>query len=248
MSTKKATTTAIAVKEQTSIANLTDLFGVLDVESLNAAIEDISNREGVISNKEKKATIEIIDSWQRSVTEQLEAESSRISSFVKAVRGFSDTFNYRHLIGDPDYFEPMRQIIEIAKIDTTALQEKINAQQLAYNEYQSLRNIGAERSATFTKLESLEKQYEFDKELSIKENTYNSACRELKREVVRISLVFNRNDNVQAALKKLASQAKSLQAQIKVSRDKANAAKMAVSIDDKELRNKLKELLKISVR
>lgn len=245
--TPKADTKTKALAVAKPKVDVTSLFANLDVAALNQAVDDISNRTGKITPDEKKNAICVIDKWEKGVVEQIRSERRKIETFCNYVESFSTSFEY--MVDNVEYIEPLRQLIENA-----GLSKKLPAIAAARSEYNLLkeelngfRDIGPESTITMTEDEQFKKQQAYERDLFIKQNEINKANRKYKKLVSELSLELNRNKGVKLAISKLRSAANTLLKNESVCATKANTAKLAVSIDDEKLREKLKALTLISL-
>ena len=250
MTTKKntkVTSTEIA-KIEDNANRLTNLFGNIDVAALNAAVEDIANRDTQLSGKEKILANEIIGQWETGVVEQLNNEQNKIQTFINSIKNF--TTCYKTLIDNPEYFEPMQTIIDIAGLtdESVEIGKLIEAERYTEQELTSVKRCTEESDETSTEIEKLDAKYKKEKELTIKKHAHDKATRDLSRKLTEFTLTLNKNEDVQACLAKLTSYNRAITKNKTECRTKANTAKLAVSIDDKELRDKLKALINISVK
>lgn len=241
--------TAVAVV--TPASDITSLFANINFQQLNSAIEDIANADKTLSEKEKEFAVSVIDKWEVGVVEQLENENEKVRSFVRYVKNF--TQYYSTIIGNPEYEEPISKLIEIAGLsDKTAdISDYLNEVNALKAELDSLENeleLSRADDATVTKLERLEREYEAAKECSIKREEYNKASRKLNRALSEFTSALNKNENVQTALNKLTSFARILTKNKNECATKASSAKLAIAIDDKDLREKLNALISITVK
>ncbi len=245
----KSSDTALAVVKKTPSLDVTQLFSSLDVAALNQAVEDIANRDPSqkFSNKEKNFALSIIDEWERGVVNQIRDEHDKVTTFVSLVKNFSR--EYKSLIDNPDYIEPLRQLIAVAGLDDKLMTVKdaMDAVHFAEEEVAILDKNGIDDDITNTDLEKLTMLHNLEKDRLIKQNAANKAKRALNRIVSEFGLELNKNEDVKAALNKLTSFSRALTKSKNECASKANSAKLAISIDDPALRTKLKALISISL-
>lgn len=245
----KSSDTALAVVKKTPSLDVTQLFSSLDVAALNQAVEDIANRDPSqkFSNKEKNFALSIIDEWERGVVNQIRDEHDKVTTFVSLVKNFSR--EYKSLIDNPDYIEPLRQLITVAGLDDKlmAIKDAMDAVHFAEEEVAILDKNGIDDDITNTDLEKLTMLHNLEKDRLVKQNTVNKAKRTLNRIVSEFGLELNKNEDVKAALNKLTSFSRALTKSKNECASKANSAKLAISIDDPALRTKLKALISISL-
>jgi len=240
----KVAETAVAVVQP----DITTSFSTLDVKALNDAIENIANRDSKLSNKEKKFAVEVVEQWETGVVEQLRDEHYKVTTFLEYVKNFS--YNYQRLIDNPEYIEPLRQLVSLAGLDNEVMNIKDAMDNLAFarEEYELLNRDDIDTDESTTKLEKLELQYELSKEKLVKKSAYDKAQRNLNRVVSDFGLKLNKNDDVKTALSKLTSLTRVLNKNKTECATKANAAKLAISIDDVDLREKLNSLITITLK
>lgn len=245
----KSSDTALAVVKKTPSLDVTQLFSSLDVAALNQAVEDIANRDPSqkFSNKEKNFALSIIDEWERGVVNQIRDEHDKVTTFVSLVKNFSR--EYKSLIDNPDYIEPLRQLIAVAGLDDKLMiiKDAIDAVHFAEEEVTILDKNGIDDDITNTDLEKLTMLHNLEKDRLVKQNAVNKAKRTLNRIVSEFGLELNKNEDVKAALNKLTSFSRALTKSKNECASKANSAKLAISIDDPALRTKLKALISISL-
>ncbi len=245
----KSSDTALAVVKKTPSLDITQLFSSLDVAALNQAVEDIANRDPSqkFSNKEKNFALSIIDEWERGVVNQIRDEHDKVTTFVSLVKNFSR--EYKSLIDNPDYIEPLRQLIAVAGLDDKlmTIKDAMDAVHFAEEEVAILDKNGIDDDITNTDLEKLTMLHNLEKDRLVKQNTVNKAKRTLNRIVSEFGLELNKNEDVKAALNKLTSFSRALTKSKNECASKANSAKLAISIDDPALRTKLKALISISL-
>lgn len=247
--TTKSSDTALAVVKKTPSLDVTQLFSSLDVAALNQAVEDIANRDPnqKFSNKEKNFALSIIDEWERGVVNQIRDEHDKVTTFVSLVKNFSR--EYKSLIDNPDYIEPLRQLIAVAGLDDKlmTIKDAMDAVHFAEEEVAILDKNGIDDDITNTDLEKLTMLHNLEKDRLVKQNAVNKAKRTLNRIVSEFGLELNKNEDVKAALNKLTSFSRALTKSKNECASKANSAKLAISIDDPALRTKLKALISISL-
>lgn len=245
----KSSDTALAVVKKTPSLDVTQLFSSLDVAALNQAVEDIANRDPSqkFSNKEKNFALSIIDEWERGVVNQIRDEHDKVTTFVSLVKNFSR--EYKSLIDNPDYIEPLRQLIAVAGLDDKlmTIKDAMDAVHFAEEEVAILDKNGIDDDITNTDLEKLTMLHNLEKDRLVKQNAVNKAKRTLNRIVSEFGLELNKNEDVKAALNKLTSFSRALTKSKNECASKANSAKLAISIDDPALRTKLKALISISL-
>lgn len=245
----KSSDTALAVVKKAPSLDVTQLFSSLDVAALNQAVEDIANRDPSqkFSNKEKNFALSIIDEWERGVVNQIRDEHDKVTTFVSLVKNFSR--EYKSLIDNPDYIEPLRQLITIAGLDDKlmTIKDAMDAVHFAEEEVAILDKNGIDDDITNTDLEKLTMLHNLEKDRLVKQNAVNKAKRTLNRIVSEFGLELNKNEDVKAALNKLTSFSRALTKSKNECASKANSAKLAISIDDPALRTKLKALISISL-
>ena len=245
----KSSDTALAVVKKAPSLDVTQLFSSLDVAALNQAVEDIANRDPnqKFSNKEKNFALSIIDEWERGVVNQIRDEHDKVTTFVSLVKNFSR--EYKSLIDNPDYIEPLRQLIAVAGLEDKlmTIKDAMDAVHFAEEEVAILDKNGIDDDITNTDLEKLTMLHNLEKDRLVKQNAVNKAKRTLNRIVSEFGLELNKNEDVKAALNKLTSFSRALTKSKNECASKANSAKLAISIDDPALRTKLKALISISL-
>ena len=238
----------VVANSTTTEADIMALFKNIDVKELNDAITDIANRTGNLTDSEKSFAIKVVDKWQTGIVQKLRNEKDRIKDFVSMVKNFYNC--YDSLINNPEYNEPLQKLVEIAGLEDKAQEiGKLKAEKdRAFNELTMLTKIGVEDDITMTEVEKFDAAQDFQKEQLIKRNASTKATRALNRVVGDFSNALNSNQQVCDILAKLTSLSRKLSNSEAECASKANAATLAISIDDKDLRDKLNALIKIGLK
>lgn len=238
----------VVANSTTTEADIMALFKNIDVKELNDAIMDIANRTGNLTDSEKSFAIKVVDKWQTGIVQKLRNEKDRIKDFVSMVKNFYTC--YASLINNPEYNEPLQKLVEIAGLEDKAQEiGKLKAEaDRTVDELTILNKIGAEDDLTMTEIEKFDAAQDFKKEQLIKKNANVKAQRALNRAVAEFSNQLNGNQQVCDILAKLTSFSRKLSNSEAECASKANAATLAISIDDKDLRDKLNALIKIGLK
>lgn len=243
----EVTETAVAVVTPTS--DITSLFANIDVAGLNAAITDIANRQTNLTDKEKEFAVSVVNQWETGVVEQLSNENQKVLSFVQYVKNFSSYYNT--LIDNPEYDLPLASIIGLAGAEDKAAEFKdaIDEVKFADEDVKAARSSYSEANdPSLTEFEALEKRYLYEKEMTARQADLDKATRKRNRIASELSAMINKNPDVRTALNKLTSFARLLTKSKNECATKANSAKLAIAIDDKDLRDKLNALISIAVK
>jgi hypothetical protein len=226
------------------------MFTSLDIQALNQAIEGIANRpaDKTMTDNEKSTAISVVEQWETNVIANIEHESNRVKEFVRNVKDVS--YNYKTLLTNPDLFEPFQQLIETAGL--TDLMGEVTEAIAAFNEESSELNLfmktGADTSETATMVENLDKRYKYEKELLIKKNAAGKAERTMNRKISELNRALNANADVKAALSALTAFDRRLVRSKSECASKSQAAKLAIAIDDKDMRDRLNALISINLK
>lgn len=228
--------------------DLTTMFSSLDVVGLNKAVEDIANRQGTLSSEEKKNALVVVDKWEHGIVEQIKNERNKIEKFCDNVESFSR--NYEYMIDNPEYIEPLHQIIVAAGLDKKLkpIGDAREAVKELEEELRILREFGYDTTDGMTEMQIFAAQQEFEKKKFLKEQELKKAKRKVERLISELSLELNKNKSVKLSISKLRTMSSMLLKNQSECAAKANSAKLAISIDDGELRAKLQALVLVTLK
>lgn len=246
--TETTETTTIAVVTPTE--SITDLFSNIDMAALNAAVENIANRpdDKVMTDTEKTTAVSIIDEWERNVVQNIANESSRVKEFIRNVKDVSG--NYKTLLSNPDFTEPFQKLIETAGLTDLAQEagDAIAQYELESRELNLFTRNGDDTSSTATAAENLDARYKFEKELLVKKDAATKAERAMNRKISELNRALNANADVKAALSTLTAFDRRLTKCKSECAGKSQAAKLAIAIDDKDIRDRLNALIAVNLK
>lgn len=246
----KTKTTALAVKTQNAGLSVAGSFGSLDTTALNDAVAGIIARDDSVklTAHEKKAALAAITEWENDIVTQLSGESYRLSWFIEYMNEFDRSFNL--ILNDSNYFEPTKQFAiaaglqkEFKQID--ALQNQLNLFNEEIKEIES--NVIDGQDITTTKLQKIDSRMNALRQVADKQAQIKDIRRKRSRLVSKIYTQIHTDPTAQSVLNDLKEHMKTFKENQKLCHDKAAAVKTAIAIDDKDVRNKIAELVAISV-
>ncbi len=247
---KKTKTTALAVKTQNAGLSVAGSFGSLDTTALNDAVAGIIARDDSVklTAHEKKAALAAITEWENDIVTQLSGESYRLSWFITYIDGFDRYFH--QILDDSNYFEPTKQFAisaglqkEFKQID--ALQNQLNLFNEEIKEIEN--NVIDEQDITTTKLQKIDSKMNALRQIADKQAQIKDIRRKRSRLISKIYTQIHTDPTAQSVFNDLKECMKTFKENQKLCHDKAAAVKTAIAIDDKDVRNKIAELVAISV-
>lgn len=219
-----------------------NLFGDIDFNGLNNAIENMAEASGELDKEEKELACSIIDDWNESVVERLRRKEHEMNGLIS-------------------FFDPKSPHTYIAGMDIEefgpVLAEKTNTAEL-YEKYQastkSLEDLRKEEPERPIKSEStsFEEDIKAQKEYEAKYSIYSLKRARLERErnkaIGEWKLAMNETETVKELIKSARKFTRGVNGMYQQAQDKSQLAKLNISISSSSARESLKELLTFTTK
>ena len=244
-----AEVTALSTEVREKTGDITTLFARLDVQELDSAIQGIADTDHNLSEDEKKYAVEVIKNWNTAVVEAISNEDQRIKEFLQAIRDIS--YHYKTLMTNPDFEEPLNKLIQIAGLEDKAaalgglISDVEDAERAVKELDDTPLDIDLELATESEKIDARAKR---SHERLTLETKRNKAKRALNAAISEFNRALNGNADVKAALSSLGAFERRLCRSKSTCQTKATAATLAVSINDKDMREKLGALINITIK
>lgn len=244
--TKKTSTAIATATPKTDYDMVMDQFFNIDFSAMNTIIDNLANRNS-LSKVEKKEANAIIDTWNENVINKLNLEEEHIANFVAAITGTSAMNGIPALIKTQDFIQELETLIAAAGLD---------------KEYADMCDTVAEYTMAESTYRNIPKLTDDDlnttqgeKILMQRDNEYTIA--KARAEVTKLGNKLIRQNNDMTSklmanpdIKKLVTKLKRRQSSMKrmaaTCTDKAQLAKINITIDDQSVRDSLKELIELT--
>lgn len=217
-----------------------DLFKDIDFNGLNAAIDKMGAASGELNEDDKDFARSIISEWNQSVVSRLNEKHGEMNYFISFFNPDNESLQLGHL-GIHEFGQDLA--------DKTSTQTEFKAVLAARDE---LRNHEASRpdspikSETDTAEDTIRKQKTYEADLAI----YRAKHERLIRQVAVATGKWKRALNQDSSVKDLMSNARKFTRESGKMRDtakeKAQLAKLNISISSGTARESLKELLEFT--
>lgn len=247
--TKEVTT--VAVKKSTANTNVpaelmqvANNFFNVDFSAMNATIDNLANR-GKISAIEKHEANKIIDTWNDNVVNKLKLEERNIKDFLSRISGSVNS-------GIPNCIENQMFIDEIeALVDYAGLQDQYEEMCDTVDEYNAalaiLNNIPSlDDDIDTTEGELIYMRRDHEYAVTVAQKNLQKIGNKLARQNAAMVAAFNADPNVRKIIAQLKKRATSMAKMSATCCDKAQLAKINITIDDDAVRNTLKELVELT--
>jgi hypothetical protein len=236
-------------KTSAAPAKLTNLFCSIDIKELNSTIAAIANRDdNALKPKEKALAISAINKWETMITEEIDKEIDNIDIFVEDIKDFYSCYDI--LLTAPEYFAPMAYIIDKSGLtaDFKELKKLMDKNAAAQRECIDLEeeHDTAEPVYGKSKVEHIDDICTYRLNYTKKLKVAQTALRTMERKAAEIAVSLDSNADLQKDFKELSEHARKLSQNKKACANGANTVRAAITIDDKDLRKKITELLKTS--
>ena len=242
MSKKELTTVA---QSQDQLATINAFFGDIDFSKLNDTIVKLS-KHGELSKIEKKSAMDVIDSWNENVIDKLRIEKNKIDSFVANIHG-SNGNGISNLINSQEYIDELEMVI--AYIDAQAqydeLVDVMDEYAVAQGMTQNVQDIVVDVNTT------KEEEIIMAKDRTLEKIKANAELTRIGNKIARLNSeiikLIAANKEMQALIRGLKKKARGMDKLRVDCTDKAQMAKINVTIDDVDVRAALQELIEFSL-
>ena len=232
------------VTATSQMANLSDFFGNIDFQKLNASITSLANR-GELSKTEKKSAMEIINTWNKNVIEKINIEKSKIDEFLAAIQPSQNYYGkpISSLITEQLYIDELEFLID--KVGMRQVYEEL---QDAIDEYNCALAMQKTKQGIVIDLDTTAEQEVLQKAELDKENIkLNAAVTRSGNKVAKLDAkiidAINADKDILKGLRALKKKSALMRTAAVECTDMAELAKINVTIDDANVREALKDLV-----
>ena len=245
---KKNNETAIVVTNTGTSIN--QFFGNIDFEKLNTAVTALANRTN-LTEVEKTSALEIIDTWQENVIDKLKLESDRIKDFLKCIGAQSNT-SYRsntlaNCIINQEYIDEIEFLVDKTNMNKTynKLLEAIDEYTIANANIETAQQIVIDVNTT------VEDEIIQRKDIELENIRNQAAVTKIGNKIAKLTreilTAINSDKDIVASLRMLKRQETVLTNAATTCVDKAQIAKINVTIDDPKVRESLTDLINFTI-
>lgn len=244
--TKKTSTAIVTTTPKTDYDIVMDQFFNIDFSAMNTIIDNLANRNS-LSKVEKKEANAIIDTWNENVINKLNLEEDHIANFVAAITGTSAINGIPALIKTQDFIPELETLIAAAGLD---------------KEYADMCDTVTEYTMAESTYRNIPKSTDDDLDTTqgekiLMQRDHEYAVAKARAEVTKLGNKLIRQNNDMTSklmanpdIKKLVTKLKRRQSGMKrmatTCTDKAQLAKINITIDDPSVRDSLKELIALT--
>lgn len=239
---KKTTTTALATT--TDCTDVANQFFNIDFDAMNTVIDKLANRNQ-LSKIEKKEANKIIDTWNENVVDKLNIESGRIDRFISAITGTIRS-GIPALIQNQEFITELEMLISFAGLDDeyAAMCDTVNDYMIAEAARRNIPPVDEDLNTTAGQRILLQRDYDYKMAETTAE--VNKIGNQLIRQNLEITSALMANADVKNLINQLKKRSTSMMKMKTTCTDKAQMAKINITIDDTGVRDTLKELIELT--
>lgn len=242
-STDTTTTTAVTTAADATQMVVNQFFNI-DFAAMNGIIDSLANR-GELSKIEKREANEIIDTWNANVVHKLDME-------VDNIRGFLDGLTSKNSDGVAKFIRSQTFVPEIEMlVELTGAQDEYEALKELIEEYD---NAMLERRTITepvedidtTKGEYIVARREYEYALTAVNAKIRNIGNNILKGNIALTQKFLASDDVKRIINQLQRKANKMTKMRTECCDKAQLAKINITIDDANIRASLKSLIELT--
>lgn len=228
--------------QNNSVAIITnDLFSDIDFQGISAAIEKIGQSNGSLTTEEKEMANAIVSDWQHGVVGKLHTKNNEMNDFI----GFFEVGSHGRVVG-ADKLEDFGELLA-DKTRTVLEYDALVAILEVLEDHQQTRPEQPIEREDRTYKESLEEAEAYRLGVAKYDLTQTRLYREVYQAERAWKKLVKENKEVKELLKKARRYNKDLGKFTDLARDKAQIAKLNITVSDKVVRESLRELLDFSI-
>lgn len=240
-STDTKTTALTTVVDNTQVANQ---FFNIDFAAMNTVIDKLANR-GSLSKVEKKEANDIIDTWNHNVVDKLNIESNNIQQFIGAITGTTST-GIPALIQNQEFISELEMLIDYAGLqdEYNEMCDTVDEYMVADAERRNLPTIDNDIDTTAGQLIMMQRDYDY--RLAQLNANVRKIGNKLTRQNIAMTSALMANSDVKTLITQLKKRVNNMKKMKTSCTDKAQLAKINITIDDAAVRDTLKELIELT--
>lgn len=235
---------AVLAQTQGQLATINEFFGNVDFQKLNDTIVKLSSHEN-LSKIEKKSAMEVIDSWNANIIDKLRLEKDKIDMFVSSLYGAGGN-GVSNLINSQEYIDELEMVIDYvgAQEQYDELVDTMDAYAVANGMTKNVQHVVIDLETTKAEEIIMEKDCVLERiKVNAELTRIGNRIAKLNSEIIK--LISGSKDMV-VLIRGLKKKAKAMDKMRVDCTDKAQMAKINVTIDDADVRATLKELIEFS--
>ena len=243
----KTTSTAIATATpKTDYEMVMNQFFNIDFSAMNKVIDNLANRNS-LSKVEKKEANAIIDTWNENVINKLNIEEEHIANFVAAITGASAMDGIPALIKTQDFIPELEALIAAAGLDKEYVDmcDTVTEYTMAESTYRNIPNLTDDDLDT-TQGEKILMQRDHEYAVAKARAEVTKLGNKLMRQNNDMTSKLMANPDIKTLINKLKRRQSNMKRMATTCTDKAQLAKINITIDDPSVRDSLKELIELT--
>ena len=240
------TTEIIVAPQQDQLAQINAFFGDIDFNKLNDTISQLANRQK-LTKVEKTSALEIIDSWNTNIIGKLDIEKDSITQFINALYGVGRQNGISDLISSQAHIDELELLI-----DYIGANEQYDTLIDTMDQYAVVSGVLQNQPRLVIDLESTKAEEIIQyKDLQLEQIKVDAECKRLGNKIARLNTEIAKmlvaDKDVQTLIRGLKKKATAMNKMKTECTDKAQLAKINVTIDDNNVRDALKDLINFKI-
>lgn len=244
--TKKTSTAITTATQKTNYDMVMNQFFNIDFSAMNTIIDNLANRNS-LSEVEKTEANAIIDTWNENVINKLNIEEERIANFVAAITGTSATDGIPALIKTQNFIPELETLIAVTGLDKeyADICDTVTEYTMAESTYYNIPKLTDDDLDT-TQGEKIIMQRDHEYAVAKARAEVTKLGNKLIRQNNDITSKLMANPDIKKLVNKLKRRQSSMKRMATTCTDKAQLAKINITIDDPSVRDSLKELIALT--
>lgn len=240
----KNTETAIVASNADITTQVINSFFNVDFEAVNKTIDALATRAS-LTETEKQEANKIIDSWNDNVIEKLRLEENKIRDFLVKINGSAHA-GIPHCIEHQIYIDEIEALVDYAKIrhlyDEMCL--TVDERTTAIAAKNNIPDIDDDINTTQGEYIHMMRDHEYA--VTVAAKNVQKLDNKLARQNAEIVAALNADANVRSIITQLKKRVNGMTKMRTACTDKAQLAKINITIDDPNVRQSLKDLIALT--
>lgn len=243
--TKKTTAIATATPK-TDYEMVMNQFFNIDFSAMNTVIDKLATKNS-LNKVEKTEANAIIDTWNENVINKLNIEEARIANFVAAITGTSAMDGIPALIKTQDFIPELETLIAAAGLNKeyADMCDTVTEYTMAESTCRNIPKLTDDDLNT-TQGEKILMQRDHEYAVAKARAEVTKLGNKLIRQNNDITSKLMANPDIKTLITKLKRRQSSMKRMATTCTDKAQLAKINITIDDPSVRDSLKELIELT--
>lgn len=242
---KNDNTTIVSAATSNKYDVVANQFFNVDFNAMNTIIDKLANRNQ-LSKVEKKEANNIIDTWNDNVIQKLQMESNNITEFVDAINGTAFE-GIPSLIRNQQFISELETLINIAGLNNEydEMCDTVNDYVQAEAALKNIPAVDDDLDTTQGDLIIMQRNHDYNVAKATAE--MKKIGNKLIRQNITMTQALTSNNDVKKLLTQLKRRATNMKKMMTTCTDKAQLAKINITIDDAGVRDSLKELIELTL-